>query len=98
MSLDKIIYIESFAHYVDIHYGSESLHCKMNLSQLEQQLPLDLFMKPHRSFIVNIMHVNCIQKKELRLKNGQSIPIARGKWEDVNEKFITLHKQRGHIL
>lgn len=98
LSLDKIIYIESFAHYVDIHYGSESLHCKMNLSQLEKQLPPDLFMQAHRSFIVNVIYVNGIQKKELRLKNGQSIPIARGRWEEVNEKFITFHKQRGHIL
>ena len=95
--VNRISFVESLGHYVDIYYGDEVVHLKMNLSQLEELLSGYKFMKPHRSFLVNLAHVTSIRKKEIIMDNKQLIPIARGKWEEVNAQFIQFHKLEGNI-
>lgn len=46
------------------------------------------FYKPHRSYFVNLAHVDKIAKKEIQMDNGTVIPIARGKWEEINLAYM----------
>ena len=58
---------------------------KMGTQQLEQELEncSDAFFKPHRSYFINLAHVERIGKKDVRMGNQLLVPIARGKWEPL---------------
>ena len=62
---------------------------KMGTQQLEQELEncSDAFFKPHRSYFINLAHVERIGKKDVRMGNQLLVPIARGKWEPLNQAY-----------
>ena len=63
---------------------------KMGTQQLEQELEncSDAFFKPHRSYFINLAHVERIGKKDVRMGNQLLVPIARGKWEPLNQASL----------
>ena len=63
---------------------------KMGTQQLEQELEKcsDAFFKPHRSYFINLAHVERIGKKDVRMGNQLLVPIARGKWEPLNQAYL----------
>ncbi len=63
---------------------------KMGIQQLEQELEncSDAFFKPHRSYFINLAHVERIGKKDVRMGNQLLVPIARGKWEPLNQAYL----------
>ncbi len=63
---------------------------KMGTQQLEQELEncSDAFFKPHRSYFINLAHVERIGKKDVRMGNQLLVPIARGKWEPLNQAYL----------
>lgn len=72
------------------------LVCKTGIRQLEQELEecADCFFKPHRSYCVNLEHVERIGKKEIRMDNGMEVPIARGKWEELNRAYVEYFRRQ----
>ena len=54
------------------------------LKTLEDLLPKDVFIRVHRSYIVNIEHVDSMVDRELRI-GGTSIPIGTSFYEDVKK-------------
>lgn len=94
-----IIYLESQGHDTVLnmsHIKTSQLRSKSSLSQLEQELSAEpgLFFKPHRSYLVNMLYVEKITRKEIIVDNGTSIPIARGKWEEVNQAYLKFYRNR----
>lgn len=63
---------------------------KMGIQQLEQELEncSDAFFKPHRSYFINLAHVERIGKMDVRMGNQLLVPIARGKWEPLNQAYL----------
>ena len=63
---------------------------KMGTQQLEQELEncSDAFFKPHRSYFINLAHVERIGKKDVRMGNQLLVPIAGGKWEPLNQAYL----------
>lgn len=82
-----ILYIESFLHYVVVHTQSTEYKLKENLSALEEKLS-DEFYRTHRSYLVSLKHIQRISRTAVWLDCGAEIPLARGKYDDVNRAFI----------
>jgi DNA-binding LytR/AlgR family response regulator len=61
--------------------------------QLEEELVSLGFFRPHRSFLINLAKVEKITKKDIYLEDGSIIPIARGRWEDVNLAYLAYHRK-----
>ena len=83
LSLDQIIYIEANGAYSCIVQRSnkKSTHCK-SLLFFEQQLPAHSFLRVHKSFIVNVIHVQSIIRDkhwQIKLISGQLIPVSDDK-------------------
>lgn len=62
------------------------------LNQLEQKLPRELFIKTHRSYLLNRKKVQEIQPwfnhtLQVILTNGQRVPVSRSFVKDFKEKF-----------
>ena len=82
-----ILYAESFLHYVVVHTQSTEYKLKENLSALEGKLSGD-FYRTHRSYLVSLKHIRIISRTAVWLDCGAEIPLARGKYDDVNRAFI----------
>lgn len=55
-------------------------------------LPPDQFLRCHRSYIINLDKVKQIIKNTncvLVMENGDEVPVARGRKEEVTKKLIT---------
>ncbi len=82
-----ILYIESFAHYIEIHTRADVYRFKESITAFGERISDDFF-RAHRSYIVNLKAVERISRLSLRLAGGAEIPLARGKYDDINRAFI----------
>jgi DNA-binding LytR/AlgR family response regulator len=73
---EDIDYIESQKEYVKIVTVNQTIITKYSISQLEKELPLNKFIRTHRSFIVNLKKILSFSHNEIVL-NNQHIPIGR---------------------
>ncbi len=79
-----IKYIESKREYVKIYLeGSEPITSLMSIKKLEETLPDNLFMRVHRSFIVNLDKITVVERNRIIFDNKVYIPIS----ENYGEKF-----------
>jgi two-component system, LytTR family, response regulator len=74
--LSDIIYIESLREYVKIHVGEKSIVTKSPISQFEEKLPKDQFIRIHKSFIVSIPKINAFDSSSIGLGDTE-LPIGR---------------------
>ena len=91
--VSSIIYAEAFAHYIRITTKTETFELRENLFALEKKLG-NLFVRPHRSYLVNLREIHTITKTEILLDNQQSIPLSRYNYQKINQAFIEYYKTR----
>lgn len=73
-------------HYSYLYTREEKLFCPWSISEAERRLPKDLFIKTHRSFLVNPNHVSSFERKK---DNGacffdgidslEKVPVSRSR-------------------
>ncbi|AXT19514.1 response regulator [Flavobacteriaceae bacterium AU392] len=84
IEVDDILYIKKDGHYVFFHTTSKKIICRMTVEQLLAFVTND-FIQTHRSYVVNRIHIDTIEKHQLTIKNIK-IPIAksfRKTFEDI---------------
>lgn len=89
--LHEILYVESLKDYVRIAtVKGENIVTKQSISGLESTLPTHRFFRIHRSFIVNIQHVQAFNATEVEIQE-QKLPVGRlyrAAWMERNRNFI----------
>ena len=90
-----ILYLEAFAHYIQIYTKTGALETRANLGDIATALG-DGFVRCHRSYVVGLRHVNHMTKADVVLDSGTAVPLSRRMGKDVNLAFIKFHsKGRG---
>jgi DNA-binding LytR/AlgR family response regulator len=74
--LDEILYIESMKEYIRVNTKSKSVLTKFKLSQLDELLSENNFLRIHRSFIVAKDKIEAFSATEVEL-GGKRLPIGR---------------------
>lgn len=80
--LPEILYIEAADDYAKI-FTAEKYYLKhQRMMHFEQQLPVQQFVRVHRSYIVNLRHIQKVELYEkeqycVRLRNQAKIPVSR---------------------
>lgn len=91
-----ICFLESQGHETILwKRDGTKISCKVNLQRLEQELQekSDDFFRPHRSYLIHMGCVERITKKEAQMEGGLLIPIARGKWEALNQAYMKYFRR-----
>lgn len=88
---DEIFYVEVNGHYLMIHTAKDAYEVKMSLAEMAETLT-DAFVATHRSFMVNLEHVERVMRTECLLSDGSSVPISRNCYKAVNEAFIQYYR------
>jgi two-component system, LytTR family, response regulator LytT len=81
-AFDQIDYIEAFGLYSKVHYQKKFTIVKESISVLESRLPVKLFRRVQKSFIVNLSHVTSYNQNNFYI-NDQKIRISATYRDDV---------------
>lgn len=87
MRMDSIRYIEVQKDRV-IFYRTdgEPVSSLMSMRELEETLPSDIFMRVHRSFIVNLRRIEIVERN--RIVFGKTyIPISESKRDEFLDRL-----------
>ena len=87
IAFQDIIYIEGLDDYVKINLIDQTkIVAKISMKSLLEKLPSNLFVRTHRSYIVQINRVNSVQNKTLFLDEIE-IPIGETYKNQVMQYF-----------
>ena len=85
---DSILWIEKFKHgkHSIIHTVSEDIQSTMNTDYFMEKYP-DMFLRPHKSYLVNPDHVKNICRFKLTLDNGITLSIPEKKYTKFKAEY-----------
>lgn len=89
--LTRVCFLEARGHdtLVTLADGTRLVSTR-GIAQMEAELSRmsGLFIKTHRSYLVNLPHVRRITRRDVEMDTGEVLPIARGRWEDFNRAWL----------
>lgn len=89
--LADVLYIEGMQNYVQIHTASRRLIVHLTFKALEQILPPHQFFRIHKSYIINLDHVQALSGNNVWIGSTQ-LPIVRNQREllmkRINDKLV----------
>lgn len=80
INFDGLLFIEGQHEYVTFNLVGRRITALYSLRNLEEQLPLNLFIRVHKSFIVSLRHIEDIEGNTINIA-GNKIPIG-GSYRD----------------
>jgi two-component system, LytTR family, response regulator LytT len=90
INFKDILYIQGMSEYVQIHLANKKpVMSLLSLKSLEVQLPENMFMRVHKSFIVNLEKIEAIERNEIVYDNGFTIPVGvqyKSKFQEFIDK------------
>lgn len=93
ISFEKIIYIEARGHYVYLKGIDFEREWKAGFSETAAAFEGKGFFCLRRGLLVNLAHVSRITRTDCLLDDGESLPVARGVYKELNEAFINYFKR-----
>ena len=74
--LHDILYVEGLSEYVQIYTDRKKIITKTSMTNLEEKLPGDGFLRIHKSFIVSLSRIEAFTTHSIEVP-GKEIPIGR---------------------
>ncbi len=84
---DDILFAEALQNYVVIHTQEKKYITYLTFKSVEEYLPVDRFIKTHKSFIISAGKTESIEGNNIRI-GSHDIPISRNLKEEVMEKLL----------
>jgi DNA-binding LytR/AlgR family response regulator len=64
---DELVYVEAMLNYIVLHTETRKLMVHLTMKGISEQLPAKLFLKVHKSTIINIQKIKSIEGNEIDL-------------------------------
>ena len=100
MGLQKILisnltFIEVIGRNVLYHLRSgKVIECTESFSSVcDTLMKHGCFMKPHRSYLVNMQYVDNINNHQVILQTLSSIPVAQGKAKEIKQQYLNYQME-----
>lgn len=93
--LQYLVYMEAMGRSVIYHTSlGQNVKCSCKFSQACEDLTaFRFFLKPHRSYLVNMNYIDTIGHTEIRLQTGDSIPIAQGHVREIKDLYLNFQME-----
>lgn len=95
IAVDDILYFEVQQHNVTVHVKKDATGKQTkvyniygSLSNLEQQLEKQGFLRIHKSYMVNMRHLSKFQCREAVLDNGIKLRVGEKSYAEKKKKFL----------
>jgi len=74
--LSEIKYIEGLSEYVQIYTDKRKVIVKTSLTQMEEKLPNEQFLRIHKSYIISVSKIEAFTANTIEIQNKE-LPIGR---------------------
>lgn len=94
INFSEIIYIEGLKDYVLIHTDQSRIITLQTMKSLEEKLPMELFIRAHRSYIVNLNRIKAIIGNTIEVLEKDQIkqlPIGKNYKDEIE---VMIEKKR----
>jgi len=81
-----ITYVEAYGNYIFIYCGPERIMSKQTLTQFEEQLPGNRFVRIHKSYIVSMKAVKFFEGGEVAI-DGKKLPVGKVYRNEMLKRF-----------
>jgi DNA-binding LytR/AlgR family response regulator len=73
LKLKEIVFVEALENYVTLNTGGEKFTIHFTMKAIESQLPSGVFIRVHRSFIINKSMIQSIKENSLDIIVGHTV-------------------------
>jgi DNA-binding LytR/AlgR family response regulator len=87
--INDILYCEALDNYSAVYMGKERFVLSYPLKTLEEKLPSSLFIRAHRSFLVNSKKITGILPKSVKV-GDKELPISETMRSELLKRVSTL--------
>ena len=87
ISWTDILYAESMQNYTKLHFKERTITIHQTMLALEEALPGNHFFRIHKSYLVNVNHIDIITGGRVYIQ-GQELPISRTKREELLQNVV----------
>lgn len=87
--LQDILYMEADRNYSHIFTKAKEYVLSITLKMVEEKMAMQLFTRIHRSYIINITHVDEVTESHVIIA-GKPIPLGTGMREQLMHRMQTL--------
>ncbi len=96
VALNDILFAEGLGNYITLHTTKGKFVALLNVKDLEEALPTDLFLRVHRSYIISLNKIDFVEGNQIFLDKETSIPLGdtykHQLWTALDKKIITGRK------
>lgn len=95
VSVMNIDYLEAGRNYCDIHFfDGTRMNVSIPMGEVCEYLSPNQFKRVHRSFTVNMEHIDSYVGNTLVLQGGKEIPIGRDYKDSVEKEFVCIGSRK----
>jgi DNA-binding LytR/AlgR family response regulator len=87
--LADILYMEADRNYSRIFTSSREYVLSISLKNIEEKMSMHLFMRIHRSYLINITHVEEVFENHVMIAQ-KNVPLGTGMREQLMQRIQTL--------
>lgn len=100
VELPQVEYCEVIHRTLFIHLTNGNvLESSGSLDELCRQLePYGDFLRPHRSYMVNLKHVKTLSYRGIMMSCLTQIPIPRGKYNEIKDAYLEYAFQNRQVM
>jgi len=91
VKLMDLIYISANDKYIDLHTGkTKPIMIKKSLLELEQVLPHEMFMRVHKSHIINVSYIDSLVGNKINMRGAPVLEIGSTYLNAVYSRFESI--------
>ena len=76
INLEEVYHVEAMADYVVINLQEKKHIVHSTMKAMASKLPDDLFVRVHRSYIINMHQVASVENNVIKMNNGFEVPLG----------------------
>jgi DNA-binding LytR/AlgR family response regulator len=88
LTIKHIRYLEAYGNYVKVWLEDEMVLANSTLKSLLTELPQGTFLQIHKSFVINIEHVQSIDTDTVTLAGGCAVKIGKSYKREVKASLV----------
>ena len=99
VELKDILYLEGARNCQMLHIAGERepIALRRPMSEMEDEWAPKGFIRIHKGYLVNCEHIQLIQEGQVRLSNGEVLPLSRRKVLEAKQRFLIYMRTHGAL-
>lgn len=93
IKIDDIYYVESMMRTLNIHTKNKTFQVIGKISDFEENLKNNDFIRVHKSFLVNLAYIKNIYKDTITMDNDSQVLLSKHRSKEVHLRLLNYVKE-----